>query len=155
MFAGLVVAIELSHSQANIRISTFREIADLVSSSTGSDLDLSGRNIKSLETAFVAQTKEFLAGKTSVDISYNNLRSLPEDFSKFCALETLNISYNSFKGDLPHQISTLRSLTSFRMNMNVVTSLEALCPLENLRVLQVRLGLSEICFLRILFVFSL
>eukprot|EP01122_Echinamoeba_exundans_P011677 TRINITY_DN4724_c0_g1_i2.p1 TRINITY_DN4724_c0_g1~~TRINITY_DN4724_c0_g1_i2.p1 ORF type:complete len:316 (+),score=49.16 TRINITY_DN4724_c0_g1_i2:96-1043(+) len=112
------------------------EIADLVAASTGDDLDLAGRNIKSLEAAFFEQSKESMFSKRSIDLSYNNLRELPEQFSSLCSLESLNLSYNSFKGEAPLQLAGLSNLTCLKLNMSGVNSVHVLTHLQKLRVLQ-------------------
>jgi hypothetical protein len=127
-----------------------REIADLVAASNGDDLDLAGRNIKSMEAAFFEQSKDSMLSKRSIDLSYNNLRELPAQFSTLCSLESLNLSYNSFKGDVPPQISSLSQLTCLKLNMNGVTCVQVLTNLQKLRILQVfypRFFLSMFSFL--------
>ncbi len=69
-----------------------------------------------------------------LDVSYNNIQSIQENFSFDAKLTSLNLSYNRFES-APSNLP--RSLQELRLRGNPIQTLEAFSGLEKLRLLDI------------------
>ncbi len=105
---------------------------DTSGSETGTTLDLSGQQLTSLPESVLDRTDI-----TTLNLSNNQLATLPSDITRLVNLEVLNVENNRLE-TFPPEISQLMSLREIHANNNRMTSLPTeLYGMTQLKVLDI------------------
>ena len=83
------------------------------------ELYLTNNNLSALDETVLSSIPEL----NTLDLSQNNLRTLPKSFSKLNKLNTLDLSHNEFSS-LPSCLNQLADLTSLDLSYNLLREIE-------------------------------
>ncbi|KAL5206813.1 hypothetical protein ABZP36_035022 [Zizania latifolia] len=108
---------------ANLTLSSFSLsnsaiFAPLCSLDTLQSLDLSKNSFTNLSHQFFTSSCSMKAGLRSLNLSSNRLATPLGDFSGFPLLEVLDLSFNSFSGDVRTQLNSLPKMRSLNLSGN-------------------------------------